>query len=193
MSFEPYVNNGGTCLAVSGKDYCIVAGDSRLSKGYSILSRNVPKLFQLTDKVVLATSGMLADAITLRKVLQHRIEMYKHQHGKAPNVYALNRLLSNLLYYKRFFPYYTFNLLAGVDEEGKGVVFNYDAIGSDELVSGSVSGTGSTLMRSFLDNQVDQKNMFGALPRDLSFEEAKELVKDSFNSAGNCCRFFHPI
>ena len=141
-------------------------------------------MIQLTPQVVLATSGMQADADALRKTLDYRIKMYQHNHNCYPSVFALNRLLSNTLYYKRFFPYYTFNLLAGVDPAtGEGVVFNYDAIGSDERVDGSVAGTGGVLMRAFMDNQVDFKNQTGVPKRPLAAEEAISLVKDAFASA----------
>jgi len=46
----------------------VVGGDTRLSEGYSIVTRNESKLVQLTDKTILATSGMFADFCELTKV-----------------------------------------------------------------------------------------------------------------------------
>ena len=73
--FSPYQNNGGTCLAIAGKDFCIVAADSRLSLGYSILSRTSPKVAQLTSKCCIASSGCQADMITLQKLLKFRLQV----------------------------------------------------------------------------------------------------------------------
>ena len=45
--YSPYTDNGGTSLAIAGKDFCIIAGDTRQSEGYSINTRYSPKVFQL--------------------------------------------------------------------------------------------------------------------------------------------------
>ena len=71
-----------------------------------------------TDKCVIGSAGMQADAATLHKMLDARLTWYQHQHNKTMSTPAVAQMLSTVLYYRRFFPYYTFNVVGGVDAEG---------------------------------------------------------------------------
>lgn len=51
----------------------MVASDTRLSRGFNILSREQGKVFNLTPKTMLASTGCWADVLTLNKVLQARL------------------------------------------------------------------------------------------------------------------------
>lgn len=117
--FSPYENNGGTVLSVSGPDYTIVASDTRLGSGYSIPSRYVSRVIKLTDKCVLASSGMQSDIAILHKVLAMKLTQYRYNHHQEMSLTAISQMLSTTLYYRRFQPYYTFNVLGGIDEKGK--------------------------------------------------------------------------
>ena len=177
--FNPYNDNGGTVAAVAVGDRIVIGGDTRLSNGYNILSRSYNKVTQLTSKVFIATAGQVTDAQNLHKLLLARVVLYKHQHGSEPSLHALSKLLCVTLYSRRFFPFYTFNLLCGIDEDGQGKVFGYDAIGSfDEMKSG-VQGSGQQLSIAVLDNQMIGSN------RTDKYEfkgDPVQLIKDIFNS-----------
>ena len=180
--FNPYVMNEGTVAAVAGKDFCKVVGDTRCSLGYTILSRDLSKITKLTDKVVVATAGMRADAIALHKVLLTRVKTYKAKFHKYPDIDVIARMLGNTLYGRRFFPYYTFNLLCGINSEGEGAIYGYDAIGSYDRVNCGAMGSGSELIVPILDNQVKDHNVLDPVaPSDT--EVVDNVLRDSMHAA----------
>lgn len=42
-----YTDNGGSTLGISGKDFTVLAGDTRSTSGYNINTRYAPKLFRI--------------------------------------------------------------------------------------------------------------------------------------------------
>lgn len=180
--FSPYEFNGGTAAAIAGDDFVVVGADTRLSVGYNILSRDTSRITELTGQCVVATGGCRADVITLHKVLTSRMANFELVHGDPMPTTAVAQLLSVTLYYKRFFPYYGFNIVAGLDGDGKGVVYSYDSIGSFEPLKYASQGSGQKLIIPVLDNVIGYKNREQVAPV-LTVDEAVELIKDSFITA----------
>ena len=84
--------------------------------------------------------------------------------------------LSVMLYSRRFFPYYAYNILAGLDTEGeivglansrnyshhsqhllhalgKGCVYSFDVVGSYDRETYRAGGSASSMLQPLLDNQ----------------------------------------
>src|SRR5690348_4835487 len=112
-SRSSYTDNGGSTLAIAGADFTVMAGDTRLTSGYSINSRHHPKLFKIggttADQkdatIVLSVVGFAADGEALKERLDAICKMYRYRHGKPMSVKACAQRLSTILYQKRFFPY----------------------------------------------------------------------------------------
>lgn len=181
--FSPYSDNGGTIVAIAGEDFSVIGSDTRLTVGYSINTREQSKLFRLSDQTVLGSCGCWCDVLTLTRVLNARLQMYNHEHQKVMSTPAVAQLLSTMLYYKRFFPYYVSNILAGLDSEGKGAVYHYDPIGHYERNLYYAGGASSALLQPFLDNQVGLKNMANVKKEPITVERAVSVIKDAFISA----------
>lgn len=136
-----------------------------------------------TSKCVIATGGCFTDVATLHKLLSTRIHMYKLAHELEMSSTAIAQMLSTMLYGRRFFPFYAFNVVAGLDKDGKGAVFTYDAVGSYERVKTAAQGAGQKLMIPLLDNLMGRKHRLdpAAAP---TLAEVKETVKECFVTAG---------
>jgi 20S proteasome alpha/beta subunit len=97
-------------------------------------------------------------------------------------------MLSNTLYGRRFFPYYTFNIVAGIDDDGVGCVYGYDAVGSFERAKYVSEGSGVSLVQPLLDNQVAFFNQPEENFVKYTAEETVDLIKDAFTSASERVR-----
>lgn len=74
-----------------------------------------------------------------------------------------------MLYGRRFFPYYVYNILGGIEEDGashtssltaplirrpgSGAVYSFDPVGSYEREACRAAGAAQSLVQPFLDNQ----------------------------------------
>jgi len=191
--FSPYEDNGGTILSVSSRDFVIVASDTRQSVGYSIQSRYTPRLFPLTQSTVLAVQGFQGDADTFVKKLRQRLELYTHNHNKEMDLPAIARHVQTMLYGKRFFPFYTYVILGGIDRDGTGAVYSFDPVGSYERESCRAAGAAQSLVQPFLDAMVNGKNQVAPSDAEpivdkdgrsnLPLDRVLGLVTDAFTGA----------
>lgn len=185
LTFRLTIGFFRSIVAIAGDDYVVIAADTRLSSGYSIDTRKQNKLFQLSQKTVLGSTGCWCDTLALTSLVRARMQMYEHTHLKTMSTDAIAQMLSIIMYNKRFFPYYVSNVLAGLDNEGKGVVYSYDPIGHCERTTYRAGGSAGALLQPVLDNQIGFKNMQlegGEVPK-VSKERAIAIATDTFISA----------
>ena len=101
------------------------------------------------------------------------VQWYRHAHAKDMPLGAIARLIQTMLYGRRFFPYYVYNILGGIEEDGTsitlplcqctyrrssllgtGAVYSFDPVGSYEREACRAAGAAQSLVQPFLDNQV---------------------------------------
>uniref|UniRef100_A0A2P2HZ77 Proteasome subunit beta n=1 Tax=Hirondellea gigas TaxID=1518452 RepID=A0A2P2HZ77_9CRUS len=181
--FSPYSDNGGTTVAIAGDDFVMVGSDTRLVERFAIMSRNQSKVFPLTSKTMVASTGCWADVLSLQKDLQSRLTLYSQEHHDEMSTTAIAQLMSTLLYWRRFFPYYVSNMVVGLDEQGVGVVYHYDPVGHMEKGRFSAAGASVAQIQPLLDNQLGALNMHDTQPPKVTKAFAHQLMHDVFISA----------
>jgi len=187
--WSPYSWHGGSIIGIAGDDFVVVASDTRLGEHGSIYQRDLSRLHQITPTCVLGSCGFHGDALQMKKVVKTRCQIYEHNNRTPPSPPAIAQMVSTILYGRRFFPYYVYNIVAGMDDEGKGALFSYDPVGCVERQQCISEGTASSLLQPFLDNQIYGKNLGKPVgtaefaPPAITKERAVMVIKDAFISA----------
>ena len=144
MSILSY--NGGAVIAMKGKNCIAIGSDLRFGIQGQTVGMDFEKVFQMNDHLYLGLAGLTTDVQTVSQRLNFHIKLYEMRENKkiAPKTFL--SVLSNLLYEKRFGPYFVEPVVAGLDPKTREpFIASCDLIGcSMEPEDFVVTGTCST-------------------------------------------------
>jgi 20S proteasome subunit beta 6 len=113
------------------------------------------KLFDLPQApIMIGAAGCTADCSALKNVIRADIRAASHlgQIAKQAKPDQVASLVSQTLYSRRGFPYYSFCCVAGING-----VYVFDAVGSYEQVAVATAGTGRETLQPILDRKLESE------------------------------------
>jgi proteasome beta subunit len=141
---------------------------------YFVASKTAEKLHKIQDHLWMTIAGSVADAQYLVEVLRAETSIYQLEKEKPIPVKAAGRMLSNILYTNKLFPFQVGHILGGVTEAEGPVILDIGAYGSILPEKYVAVGSG----QNFSYGVLEAKYKDGLTP-----EEGKEIVKKAVTSS----------
>ncbi|KAF7966217.1 hypothetical protein HWV62_39479 [Athelia sp. TMB] len=168
--------NGGSVIAMVGKDCVAIASDLRLGNQALGISSNFQKIFPITDRIYLGLPGLATDVTTLRERFRFRVNMYtiKEEREIEPETFA--HLVSSTLYEHRFGPYFIEPVIAGLSKTPAGGLKPFiaatDLIGclnfaKDFVVAGTASSKLFGVAEGLWEPDLEPEDLFETISQTL--------------------------
>jgi len=164
---------GATTIGVVCKDGVVLASERRVSYGYFVMSKSGKKVFRITDNVGAACAGLVADMQVLTKEVAVYLRLYSYERDRLASVKSAAKVMANLLFERRLYPYLAQTIVGGIDDEGPSL-FVLDPLGSvidDKYAS---VGSGSEIAVGVLETEFKEG---------MTIEQGRELVKKAAKAA----------
>ena len=147
---EERLLTGTTTIGIVCKDGVVLATERRATAGTMIMNKQTTKVFKIDQNLGVTIAGMVGDAQVLTRYLKAEVALYRLRRNGQVSAEGAATLLANILSGSRYYPYYAWLILGGVDAKG-GHVFSVDPAGGcieDRFCS---IGSGSTFAYGVLE------------------------------------------
>lgn len=165
--------NGSAIVAMTGKNCVAIATDKRYGiRQLQTISTDFQKAFQLTDKCFVGLSGLASDIQTMSQLLKFKLKLYSLREDRTMTTKTIMNLISTTMYERRFGPYFTEPVVAGLDEQGNPHICSYDFIGAtsvskDFTCSGTTSDQLMGVCESFWRPDMNADQLFETISQCL--------------------------
>ncbi|MCI4432830.1 MAG: proteasome subunit beta [Nitrosopumilus sp.] len=163
---------GATAVGITFNGGIVLASEKRIAFGNFLVSKSTKKTFPITSKVGATCAGLVADMqiLTLQIAALAKIRKMELKRDVPPNTVA--KMMSNMMYERRFFPLLTQVIVGGVVD--KPMMYTLDPLGSVLPDEYAAVGTGAEMALGVLDPQFKPN---------MTQEEAIDLAKRAVRSA----------
>lgn len=169
---------GATAVGVSYDNGIVLASEKRIAYGNFLVSKTTKKTFQITPFVGATCAGLVADMQILSLQISALAKIRKMELKREIPPNSISKMMSNMMYERRFFPLLTQVIVGGVVD--KPVIYTLDPLGSVLPDDYAAVGTGAEMALGVLDpmfEKLSQEN------KQLTEKEAIDLAKKSIKAA----------
>jgi proteasome beta subunit len=173
---------GATAVGITFDGGVVFASEKRIAYGNFLVSKTTKKTFPLTEKVGATIAGLVADMqiLVLQIKALAKIRKMELKRDVPPN--SIAKMMSNLMYERRFFPLLTQVIVGGVVD--KPAIYTLDPLGSVLPDDYAAVGTGAEMALGVLDQQY-KAGMKEKEAVDLAVKSVKAAtMRDSFSGDG---------
>ena len=142
---------GATAVGITFDEGVVLVSEKRIAFGNFLVSKSSKKTFPITPKVGATFAGLVADMqiLALQLAALAKIRKMELKRDVPPNTVA--KMMSNMMYERRFFPFLTQVIVGGVVE--KPIMYTLDPLGSVLPDEYAAVGTGAEMALGVLDPQ----------------------------------------
>lgn len=173
---------GATAVGITFTDGVVIASEKRIAYGNFLVSKTTKKTFPLTDKVGAGCAGLVADMQILALQIRALTKIRKMELKRDIPPNSVAKMISNLMYERRFFPLLTQVIVGGITD--KPAIYTLDPLGSVLPDEYAAVGTGAEMALGVLDPQF-KEGMSEKDAVDLAIRSIKAAtMRDSFSGDG---------
>ncbi|MFH1521020.1 MAG: archaeal proteasome endopeptidase complex subunit beta [Candidatus Micrarchaeota archaeon] len=143
------IQTGTTTVGLVCKDGVVLASDRRATMGYLIASKDIDKVYQVSDCIAMTIAGGVGDAQTLIRWMTAELKLYELKNERPATVEAAATLLANILTQYKFYPFFVQLLIGGMDERPR--LFSVDMLGGITEEKLTSTGSGSPIAYGVLE------------------------------------------
>ena len=163
---------GATAVGITYDGGVVLASERRVAYGNFVVSKTTKKTFSITDFVGACCAGMVADMQVLAMQMRALTKIRKLELKRDIPPNSVAKMMSSLMYERRFYPLLTQVIVGGVD--GDAAIYTLDPLGSVLPDDYAAVGTGAEMALGVLDQEYK---------KGLKEKEAVALALKSIKSA----------